>query len=124
MTPVDPLGDGVYVTVDELAQVLAAALLDVDEDRPPRVVTYNPTTQHTVTVTGLRYDPRDHLIIIAVDSPRRRRPARWLREDDDPSTAWSWDRGPRPRHGPRLVYGGPVPEPDAGAGPSSRVDDR
>lgn len=65
---------------DELAAALAAALLDGDEEDPPRLVVH--VNGWPREVTGVVYDPVARTATFELDG-RTRRPLSWLRPDDD-----------------------------------------
>lgn len=122
----------------EVVEVLAAALLDLDE------VDVHALPALTVRVHGrevpveeLVYDRANNRLTFELEGSRRRPTAWWSPDDDDPTTVLPWDLAVRrvPHQTPvthvldaldalRLVYGGPAPEPDAGERSSSRDEDR
>lgn len=119
----------------EVVEVLAAALLDLDEGDVHALPALTVRVHgREVPVEELVYDRANNRLTFELEGSRRRPTAWWSPEDDDPTTVLPWDRVERRvRHRTpvshaldalRLAYGGPVPEPGADEPPSSRVDDR
>ena len=93
---------------DELAAALAAALLDGDEEDPPRLVVH--VNGWPRAVTGVVYDPVARTATFELDRPTRR-PLRWLRPDDDDVMHVSSSRSDAV-DALRFAYGGYVTEQD------------
>lgn len=82
-----------WFDVRELARVLAAALLGLDDDAaPPDVVVVQNGREREVTYVG--YDPIANRLILDIGTPTGRRSLAW------PTTATPWFAGPDPWRNP------------------------